>query len=94
MRFKNAKADLQTTLSWFSDSFSRPSFKIFSCFIIGFIQLELMGTLVQMELIISFILSISSGGGVVDYVESLQCLTTLFYDVRIHFARFTESITM
>jgi len=39
MRFKNAKADLQTTLSWFSDRFSRPSFKIFSCFIIGFIQL-------------------------------------------------------
>jgi hypothetical protein len=39
MRFKNAKADLQTILSWFSNSFSRPSFKVFSCFIIGFIQL-------------------------------------------------------
>jgi len=39
MRFKNAKADLQTILSWFSNSFSRPSFKVFSCFITGFIQL-------------------------------------------------------
>jgi hypothetical protein len=39
MRFKNAKADLQTILSWFSNSFSRPSFKVFSCFIMGFIQL-------------------------------------------------------
>jgi hypothetical protein len=39
MMIQNAKADLQTTLSWFSDKFSRPSFKIFSSFIIGFIQL-------------------------------------------------------
>jgi hypothetical protein len=39
MGFKNAKADLQFILSWFSESFSRPSFKIFSSFIIGFTQL-------------------------------------------------------
>ena len=39
MRFQNAKADLQFILSWFSDSFSRPSFKLFSSFLIGFIQL-------------------------------------------------------
>jgi len=39
MQFQNAKADLQLILSWFSDAFSRPSFKIFSSFIIGFIQL-------------------------------------------------------
>jgi hypothetical protein len=39
MRFQNAKADLQLILSWFSDSFSRPSFKLFSSFLIGFIQL-------------------------------------------------------
>ena len=39
MMIQNAKADLQTTLSWFSEKFSRPSFKIFSSFIIGFIQL-------------------------------------------------------
>lgn len=39
MRLQNAKTDLQSILSWFSDVFSRPSFKIFSSFIIGFIQL-------------------------------------------------------
>ena len=39
MRLQNAKTDLRFILSWFSDAFSRPSFKIFSSFIIGFIQL-------------------------------------------------------
>jgi SRSO17 transposase len=39
MRFKNAKQDVQFILSWFSEAFSRPSFKLFSSFIIGFIQL-------------------------------------------------------
>jgi hypothetical protein len=39
MRFKNAKQDIQDILSWFSEAFSRPSFKLFSSFIISFIQL-------------------------------------------------------
>ncbi len=39
MRLQNGKKDLQSVLSWFSDSFSRPSFKVFSSFIISFIQL-------------------------------------------------------
>jgi len=39
MRFENGKKDLQSILSWFSESFSRPSFKLFSSFIISFIQL-------------------------------------------------------
>ena len=39
MRFKNAKQDVQFILSWFSEAFSRPSFKLFASFIIGFIQL-------------------------------------------------------
>jgi len=39
MGTRNAKANLQLVLSWFSDAFSRPSFKIFSSFIVGFIQL-------------------------------------------------------
>ena len=39
MRLQNGKKDLQSTLSWFSESFSRPSFKVFSSFIISFIQL-------------------------------------------------------
>jgi hypothetical protein len=39
MRFQNGKQDLQCVLSWFSESFSRPSFKLFSSFIISFIQL-------------------------------------------------------
>jgi SRSO17 transposase len=39
MRFQNAKQDVQFILSWFSEAFSRPSFKLFSSFIIGFIQL-------------------------------------------------------
>jgi SRSO17 transposase len=39
MRIQNARQEIQNTLSFFSESFSRPSFKIFSCFIIGFIQL-------------------------------------------------------
>ena len=39
MGFQNAKADLQLILSWFSDSFSRPSFKLFTSFLVGFIQL-------------------------------------------------------
>ena len=39
MRLQNAKADLRSILSWFSDAFSRPSFKMFSSFIVGFIQL-------------------------------------------------------
>jgi SRSO17 transposase len=39
MRIQNARQQIRTILSFFSESFSRPSFKIFSCFIIGFIQL-------------------------------------------------------
>jgi len=39
MRFQNAKEDIRLVLSWFSESFSRPSFKIFSSFVVGFIQL-------------------------------------------------------
>ena len=38
MEFKHAKEDIQFILSFFSESFSRPSFKIFSSFVIGFIQ--------------------------------------------------------
>jgi len=39
MRIQNARQEIRNILSFFSESFSRPSFKIFSCFIIGFIQL-------------------------------------------------------
>jgi len=39
MRFTNAKHDLQTILSWFSEDFSSPSFKLFSSFITSFIHL-------------------------------------------------------
>ena len=39
MRIQNAKQEICNILSFFSDSFSRPSFKIFSSFIISFIQL-------------------------------------------------------
>jgi len=39
MRIQNAKNDVWFILSWFSDAFSRPSFKLFSSFIISFIQL-------------------------------------------------------
>jgi hypothetical protein len=39
MELLNAKQDIRFILSWFSDPFSRPSFKIFSSFITGFIQL-------------------------------------------------------
>ena len=39
MRFKNAKQDTQDILYWFVEDFSRPSFKLFSSFIISFIQL-------------------------------------------------------
>jgi Transposase DDE domain len=39
MNFRNAKQDIQNLLSCFSEVFSRPSFKLFSSFIIGFIQL-------------------------------------------------------
>lgn len=39
MKLRNAKTDLRFILSWFSDAFSRPSSKIFSSFVIGFIQL-------------------------------------------------------
>lgn len=35
MGFKNAKQDIQDILSWFNDAFSRPSFKLFSSFIIS-----------------------------------------------------------
>ena len=38
MEFKNAKEDIQFILSFFSEAFSRPSFKIFSSFVISFIQ--------------------------------------------------------
>ncbi len=39
MKIDNAKQDIQNLLSFFSETFSRPSFKLFSSFIIGFIQL-------------------------------------------------------
>ncbi len=39
MRMQNAKQDIQFILSWFSGAFSSPSFKLFSSFIVGFIQL-------------------------------------------------------
>jgi SRSO17 transposase len=39
MKIQNAKQDIQKVLSCFSEAFSRPSFKIFSSFITGFIQL-------------------------------------------------------
>ncbi len=38
MGLQNAKEDIQFILSFFSEIFSRPSFKIFSSFIISFIQ--------------------------------------------------------
>ncbi len=39
MRIQNARQEIRNILSFFSESFSRPSFKIFSSFIISFIQL-------------------------------------------------------
>src|SRR3990170_478138 len=39
MNSQNAKQDIQKLLSCFSEVFSRPSFKLFSSFVIGFIQL-------------------------------------------------------
>jgi hypothetical protein len=39
MNSQNAKQDIQNLLSCFSEIFSRPSFKLFSSFVIGFIQL-------------------------------------------------------
>ena len=39
MRFPNAKQDVLLILSWFREAFSSPSFKLFSSFIVGFIQL-------------------------------------------------------
>ncbi len=39
MRLPNAKQDVQFILSWFQNAFSSPSFKLFSSFILGFIQL-------------------------------------------------------
>jgi SRSO17 transposase len=39
MRIENARQEIRNILSFFSESFSRPSFKFFSSFIIGFIQL-------------------------------------------------------
>ena len=39
MGYQNARQDIRLILSWFSDAFSRPSFRIFSSFIVSFIQL-------------------------------------------------------
>ena len=39
MRCQNAKEDICLVLSWVSEAFSRPSFKILSSFVVGFIQL-------------------------------------------------------
>ena len=39
MNIRNAKQDIPKLLSCFSEAFSRPSFKLFSSFVIGFIQL-------------------------------------------------------
>ena len=38
MRFRNAQKDVRFILSWFQEAFSSPSFKLFSSFILGFIQ--------------------------------------------------------
>jgi hypothetical protein len=39
VRIQNARQEIRNILSFFSESFSRPSFRIFSCFVISFIQL-------------------------------------------------------
>jgi hypothetical protein len=39
MPMKDSKNDVRFILSWFSNVFSRPSFRLFSTFIVGFIQL-------------------------------------------------------
>jgi SRSO17 transposase len=39
MRIQNARQEIRNILSFFSENFSRPSFKIFSSFVISFIQL-------------------------------------------------------
>ena len=39
MQFRNAKQDVRFILSWFQEAFSSPSFKLFSSFVMGFIQL-------------------------------------------------------
>jgi len=39
MRLQNGRQDVGFILSWFSEAFSRPSFRIFSSFVVGFIQL-------------------------------------------------------
>lgn len=39
MRFRNAQQDVRFILSWFQEAFSSPSFKFFSSFVVGFIQL-------------------------------------------------------
>ena len=39
MRIQDARQEIQTILSFFSESFSRPSFKLFCSFVISFIQL-------------------------------------------------------
>jgi hypothetical protein len=39
MRIQNARQEIRNILSFFSESFSRPSFKIYSSFVISFIQL-------------------------------------------------------
>lgn len=39
MEFQNAKNDVLFILSWFSETFSSPSFKLFSAFVVSFIQL-------------------------------------------------------
>ena len=39
INIRNAKQDIQELLSCFSEAFSRPSFSLFSSFVIGFIQL-------------------------------------------------------
>src|SRR5512139_2520291 len=38
MELKHVKEDIQFILSFFSETFSRPSFRIFSSFVISFIQ--------------------------------------------------------
>ena len=39
MRFQDAQQDVLFILSWFREAFSSPSFKLFSSFVLGFIQL-------------------------------------------------------
>ena len=65
MRLPNAKKDICCILSWFSESFSRPSFKVFSSYIVSFIQL---GKEVHTASMVKTVSTVSLG-------KSLSCFT-------------------